>query len=116
MRYELYYWPSIQGRGEFVRLALEHAGAPYADLAREPGGTPADLRRSLAVPGRRGPAVRVSARHAAHGTATQCGDAPCGSRATGAADCDVSCVRPPPAVQRGRHFPALSRARRRITG
>lgn len=29
MRYELYYWPSIQGRGEFVRLALEDAGAPY---------------------------------------------------------------------------------------
>ena len=29
MRYELYYWPSIQGRGEFVRLALEEAGAPY---------------------------------------------------------------------------------------
>ncbi|MFI5011860.1 MAG: glutathione S-transferase [Hyphomicrobiales bacterium] len=33
-RYELYYWPSIQGRGEFVRLALEEAGADYADLAR----------------------------------------------------------------------------------
>ena len=32
--YELYYWPSIQGRGEFVRLALEEAGAPYADVAR----------------------------------------------------------------------------------
>jgi glutathione S-transferase len=34
MRYELYYWPSIQGRGEFVRLALEHAGADYADVAK----------------------------------------------------------------------------------
>jgi glutathione S-transferase len=34
MRYELYYWPSIQGRGEFVRLALEEAGADYADVAR----------------------------------------------------------------------------------
>lgn len=32
--YELYYWPSIQGRGEFVRLALEYAGAPYVDVAR----------------------------------------------------------------------------------
>jgi glutathione S-transferase len=32
--YELYYWPSIQGRGEFVRLALEAARAPYADVAR----------------------------------------------------------------------------------
>jgi glutathione S-transferase len=35
MRYELYYWPGIQGRGEFVRLALEEAGAPYTDVARE---------------------------------------------------------------------------------
>jgi glutathione S-transferase len=34
MRYELYYWPSIQGRGEYVRLALEEAGAGYADVAR----------------------------------------------------------------------------------
>jgi glutathione S-transferase len=32
--YELYYWPHIQGRGEFVRLALEEAGAPYVDVAR----------------------------------------------------------------------------------
>ena len=36
MRYELYYWPSIQGRGEFVRLALEEAGAAYIDVARTP--------------------------------------------------------------------------------
>ena len=35
MPYELFYWPSIQGRGEFVRLALEDAGAPYVDVARE---------------------------------------------------------------------------------
>jgi glutathione S-transferase len=34
MRYELYYWPSIQGRGEFVRLALEDAGADYVDVCR----------------------------------------------------------------------------------
>jgi len=34
MAYELHYWPSIQGRGEFVRLALEAAGAPYIDVAR----------------------------------------------------------------------------------
>src|SRR5262245_18368732 len=34
--YELYYWPMIQGRGEFVRLALEDAGAPYVDVARLP--------------------------------------------------------------------------------
>ena len=38
MRYLLYYWPSIQGRGEFVRLALEDAGASYDDVARKPGG------------------------------------------------------------------------------
>ena len=37
MRYELYYWPSIQGRGEFVRLALEEAGATYVDVARRSG-------------------------------------------------------------------------------
>jgi len=34
MRYELYYWPEIQGRGEFIRLALEAAGADYVDVAR----------------------------------------------------------------------------------
>jgi len=38
MRYQLYYWPGIQGRGEFVRLALEDAGAAYDDVARKPGG------------------------------------------------------------------------------
>lgn len=38
MRYELYYWPTIQGRGEFVRLALEDAGADYVDVARRRGG------------------------------------------------------------------------------
>src|SRR5579859_1977331 len=36
MTYELFYWPSIQGRGEFVRLALEAAGADYVDVARQP--------------------------------------------------------------------------------
>jgi glutathione S-transferase len=39
MRYELYYWPSIQGRGEYVRLALEDAGADYIDVARRSNGT-----------------------------------------------------------------------------
>jgi glutathione S-transferase len=34
MRYELYYWPMIQGRGEYIRLALEEAGAAYVDVAR----------------------------------------------------------------------------------
>ena len=37
MNYQLYYWPNIQGRGEFVRLALEEAGARYRDVARESG-------------------------------------------------------------------------------
>ena len=44
MRYELFYWPSIQGRGEFVRLALEEAGADYLDVAREQGGVDAMMR------------------------------------------------------------------------
>jgi glutathione S-transferase len=38
MRYQFFYWPGIQGRGEFVRLALEDAGAAYDDVARKPGG------------------------------------------------------------------------------
>jgi glutathione S-transferase len=48
MSYELHYWPTIQGRGEFVRLALEAAGAPYVDVARGAAkagqGMPAMLR------------------------------------------------------------------------
>jgi glutathione S-transferase len=44
MRYELYYWPSIQGRGEYVRLALEEAGADYADVARGERGMAAMMR------------------------------------------------------------------------
>jgi glutathione S-transferase len=57
MRYEFYYWPTAQGRGEFVRLALEEAGADYIDVARRPGkrGVPAmtrlmDDRRSKRPP------------------------------------------------------------------
>ncbi len=49
MRYLLYYWPSIQGRGEFVRLALEDAGADYDDIARMPGGM-ARMKRSGSDP------------------------------------------------------------------
>ena len=48
MSYQLHYWPGIQGRGEFVRLALETAGAAYVDVAREPEadglGMPAMMR------------------------------------------------------------------------
>jgi glutathione S-transferase len=54
--YQLYYWPGLQGRGEFVRLTLEDAGAPYVDVARLPaaegGGIPAlrKLMKSGAAP------------------------------------------------------------------
>ncbi|HEY3798884.1 MAG TPA: glutathione S-transferase [Caulobacteraceae bacterium] len=50
MTYELHYWPSIQGRGEFVRLALEEAGAAYIDVARlseSDGGGEGALARRL---------------------------------------------------------------------
>jgi glutathione S-transferase len=46
--YELFYWPGIQGRGEFIRLPLEDAGAAYVDVARQPeeqgGGVKAMFR------------------------------------------------------------------------
>ena len=45
MSYELYYWPSIQGRGEFVRLALEDAGADYVDVARKKNGVDILLKK-----------------------------------------------------------------------
>src|SRR3989454_11299938 len=44
MRVELYCWPTIQGRGEFVRLLLEEAGADYVDVARAKGGMAAMMR------------------------------------------------------------------------
>jgi glutathione S-transferase len=44
MRYQLYYWPTIQGRGEYVRLALEDAGAGYTDMARGGNGTGAMMK------------------------------------------------------------------------
>jgi glutathione S-transferase len=49
MVYELYYWPSIQGRGEFVRLALEQAGATYVDVTRQAssGGGMAQMMQFL---------------------------------------------------------------------
>src|SRR3974377_1657113 len=50
MRYELFYWPGIQGRGEFVRLAREDAGSAYDDVARRKGG----INRMLAMMGDRG--------------------------------------------------------------
>ena len=53
MQYELYYWPSIQGRGEYVRLALEEAGAGYVDVARTSSGMAAMMRMMEAQGARR---------------------------------------------------------------
>ncbi len=69
MAYQLYYWPGIQGRGEFVRLALEAAGADYVDVAR---GAQADglgvrrcrhcsVRRVFSIPLSRRPSSRTAA-------------------------------------------------------
>src|SRR5882757_5485978 len=44
MKYTLYYWPSIQGRGEYVRLALEDASADYDDVARRGNGMSAMMK------------------------------------------------------------------------
>lgn len=52
--YQLFYWPGIQGRGEFVRLAFEAAGVPYDDVGRRPeraGGGAAAIRRLLEAAG-----------------------------------------------------------------
>ena len=53
MAYKLWYWPSIQGRGEFVRLALEAAGIAYEDCAREQGAEA--LMADMQARGGRGP-------------------------------------------------------------
>lgn len=61
MQYRLYYWPGIQGRGEFVRLALEEGGARYLEVAAvrgARGGVPAILRM-LAARGERRPPFAV---------------------------------------------------------
>ena len=44
MPYQLHYWPNIQGRGEFVRLALEEGQADYVDVARKSGGVDKMMR------------------------------------------------------------------------
>ncbi len=51
MRYGLWYWPTIQGRGEFVRLPMEAAGIGYVDCARARGeeGLIADMTRHAAT-------------------------------------------------------------------
>ena len=48
--YELYYWPEIQGRGEFVRLVLEDAGLPYDDVGRRDPGHVADAIDGVLAP------------------------------------------------------------------
>jgi glutathione S-transferase len=53
MVYELYYWPSIQGRGEFVRLALEEAAASYVDVARKSGANAGVAQLLRLLDGRR---------------------------------------------------------------
>lgn len=62
MTYQLYYWPGVQGRGEFVRLALEEGAARYVDVAAVSpaggGGVPAILRL-LAARGVRRPPFAV---------------------------------------------------------
>ena len=50
MAYELFYWPGIQGRGEFVRLALEEAGADYIDVARKPDREGGGVSALMALP------------------------------------------------------------------
>ncbi len=56
--YQLYYWPSIQGRGEFVRLALEDAGVPYDDVARRPASEGGGVQALQALLRGEGPGVR----------------------------------------------------------
>lgn len=48
MTYELYYWDGIQGRGEFVRLALEDTGTDYVDVTREPGRGTREMMKLMA--------------------------------------------------------------------
>lgn len=52
MKYKLYYWPEIQGRGEFIRLALEYAGADYVDVLRR--------SRSFSFPKNRAPQLQLT--------------------------------------------------------
>ena len=51
MGIELYYWPTIQGRGEFVRLLLEEASADYVDVARQKGGMASGKSRETSKTG-----------------------------------------------------------------
>jgi glutathione S-transferase len=94
MRYRLYYWSAIPGRGEPIRLALEDAGAPYDDVARLPasqgGGDAAVARvltaknglRPFAPPVLEAGSLRLAqAAHILHWLAPRIGRAPAGERA-----------------------------------
>ncbi|MGO9804391.1 MAG: glutathione S-transferase [Steroidobacteraceae bacterium] len=62
MKYHLYYWPGIQGRGEFIRLALEEGGVSYTDVAAAPeteGGGVAAILKMLAARGEPRPPFAV---------------------------------------------------------
>jgi glutathione S-transferase len=69
MKYELYYWPGIQGRGEFVRLALEQADAAYVDVARGKNGEAKLMRvledKAIAQPGYAPPLLKAGSLHLA---------------------------------------------------
>ena len=54
MTYRLYYWPGIQGRGEFIRLLLEEAGAAYIDVGNdeEAGGLDAGAHQPPVIGGK----------------------------------------------------------------
>jgi glutathione S-transferase len=63
MAYELYYWPTVQGRGEFVRLALEATGADYVDVSRQDDGKAMmALMRDAAMPPFAPPFLRLGDR------------------------------------------------------
>lgn len=63
MAYELYYWPTLQGRGEFVRLALEAAGADYVDVSRrDDGGAMMRLMKQGPTPSFAPPFLRLGDR------------------------------------------------------
>ena len=65
MAYEFFYWPEIQGRGEFVRLALEDAGAAYVDVGRGLESDGRGVPAMLAL-------LPVSARHTSRSPRRSC--------------------------------------------
>ena len=58
--YELFYWLGIPGRGEFIRLALEDAGAPYVDVTRERPDGFAEMQKLMEVLRLPDPAARAN--------------------------------------------------------